>query len=391
MKKPVIQCISSALFGVTLAFTCGTPATANADTTNQIGLTDFDISVPWGAYGYFYDWSVASSDPKGYLAEINFTDPLIDPTNGPIMLRYSFTNTGYMDPITTNSGAGYGTGFGSAVVWGYDPTVFTSLNLEDYILSWDARVEGLKPGQATAWCQMEFRLNSANVSPLPTRVLQKNIGYAPGSNWTHYVYHLDAGSFGGDGTTPEQPTSYTTFTNGVVAGITGIEYNQNQHMPHDQFGFDDDNVIYLDNIKLEVIQAAGPPPPPPPRVPFTVFDYNFDDRNVWWAWPQYPATTTGWSANANQATYSAVWPEAGGVGGSNGFAISMDNTTIATDPPGLPGWAGGNASSGGWCDYSAVTFRKLQRLPIHHRRPGGRLGPRCHQGRRDGAVLFQCS
>lgn len=346
MKSTLSQKLSPAFLGLACACTVGFEASVHAQITgtNEIAFTDWDTTNPGWSYGYFYQWNDAGA--RGTWTDIrNFIDPIIDPTNGPTVFQYTFEDVQYEDQVATNGG-GFGTGFGTGLVWDYDSAKFTSLNLEDYILSWDARVEGLKPGQTTANCAMEFRLNSS--ASTPTRILQRAIGYNPGSNWTHFVFTLDAGAYGDN-------TTYATFTNGILNGITGIEFNQNQHMASDQFGFDSNNVIYMDNIKLEVISYAGPPPPPPPKVAHTIFDYNFDDRDVWYEWNTYPATGTGWSANANHGLYSAIRPDAGaGVGGSNGFAMLMDNSTIATDPPGIPQWAGGNVGSGGPCDFSWV-------------------------------------
>ena len=326
-----------AAWGLACACAAGFTLTVHAQPngTNEIAYTDFDTFTPGFSYGYFYSWNVPGTPPEPgtYEFTMGYTDPLLDPTNGPLVYRYAFTNAPYEGPVTTNA-AGYGTGFGAPLNWGFDPAVFTSLDLADYLLSWDARVEGLKPGQTTGTCEMQFRLG-----PDGSRVLTKNINYYPGSNWAHFTFTLEDGGFG-DGTT------YTIFTNGIVAGVTAVSFNQNQHLPHDQFGFDDDNVIYLDNIKLEVIQYAGPPPPPPPTVPFTILDYNFDDRTLWWS-----SGGWAWSQNAFQPSGTHVRENPGqGMGGSNAMTIVMDNSTLA--PPNTPQWAGTGMNGGGPGDYS---------------------------------------
>lgn len=220
------------------------------------------------------------------------------------------------------------------------------------------RVEGLNPGQTTANCQMEFRLNSSLVDPpLPNnRVLQKNIQYNPGSNWTHYAFTLDQGSFA-------ENTTLVTFSNGVYAGITGIEFNQNQHAPDGQFGIDADNAIYIDNIKLEVITYAGPPPPPPPKtVAGTILDWNLDDKALWWGsggwnWSQnsyLPTGTYSYGTNVagDQGAINSV-----GVGGSSGWVLWVDNSALAA--PNTPQWAGIGMNGGGPINNSWFTSSNL--------------------------------
>lgn len=306
--------------------------------TNEIAFVDFDLTIPSWDYGYFYsDGSIGGS----YAQDRYFSDPP-DYTNN--VFRYTFDST-----VFEGFSSWWGTGFGMPVNWINDPAAFISVDPADYILSFDTRVEGLTPEQTTGNCTMEFRLGTGGTD----WVMVKALPYQPGSNWTHYVFHLDEGSWiAADGT----QSSLEKFTNAVIAGtITLVQFNQNQDKPT-AFGPDADNAILMDNIKLEVLQYSGPPPPPPPQVALAVLDYNFDDKDTWWAWPNFPETNSGWSANDNKATYSALRPDVGaGVGGSHAFSITMDNSTILTDPPGTPAWAGGNASTGGAGDYSLLT------------------------------------
>jgi hypothetical protein len=200
---------------------------------------------------------------------------------------------------------------------------------------------------------MQLQLNSTLVDPpLPNnRVLQKNIAYNPGSNWTHFTFTLDQGSWA-------ENTSYQTFSNGVVAGITGISFNQNLHMPNAQFGFDEDNVNYVDNIKLEVITYAGPPPPPPPTQPLTILDWNLDDKPGWGYYGGY-----NWSQNTYLPTFTYSGSAAGaGVGGGNGWILTMDNSPLA--PPNTPQWAGGGTGGGGPVDYTRFGSGDLKSYQI---------------------------
>ena len=336
--------LSVALAGLACAYAAGLTNTVHAQRvpngTNEIAVADFDLAVGSGGYGYFYsDGNIGG----GYYQEL-YPDP---PENANIVFRYTFDST-----VFAGFTSWWGTGFGMDLPWGFDPSVFNSTDTADYILSFDARVEGLTAGQTAANCVMEFRLGVSG-----TWVIVKALPYAPGSNWTHYVFNLEEGSYiAADG---QPQTSYTTFTNGIAAGITRVAFNQNQPNPT-QFGPDADNAIYMDNIKLEVLQYAGPPPPPPPKVGIAILDYNWDDKPIWSAWNAFPGGN-GWSQNANTASYWAINDAPGiGVGGSKAFAMAMDNSLIATDPPGVPQWAGGNAGGVGPADYVSLTSSDLK-------------------------------
>jgi hypothetical protein len=313
--------------------------------TNQIAFADFEpgSAVPAWDYGYFYsDGNIGGTQAR----ERTYAEPP-DGTNH--AFRYWFDTT-----VFAGFNSWWGTGFGMPVPWVNDPAAFNSEDLADYILSFDARVEGLAPGQTTARCVMEFRLGTG---PNGDRwALVKALPYRPGSNWTHFVFTLAEGSFiSADG---QPQTSYQTFLDGLLAGITSVRFNQNHPEPT-EFGFDDDNAIYLDNVKLEVVQYDAPPPPPPPRVALNIFEYDQDGKDVWWLWPNYPDTTQGWSANPQKrATYWGDRLSAGnGVGGSTAIKFAMDNS-VMTEP--LPGWAGGNIVMGGPANYAHLKSGNLR-------------------------------
>lgn len=328
------------------AFSTDTQAQRVPLGTNEIAFADFSTAVPSWDYGYFYSDGDRHTLGATYSQDRFYGEPP-DMTN--TVFRYTFDATVF-DGFTS----WWGTGFGMPVPWTNDPAVFNSADPADYILTFDAKAEGFSNGVTSARSVMEFRLGTAGENQW---VMVKALPYTVSSNWTHYRFTLDDGTWiSADGVS----TSYEKFTNGIVVGIEDVQFNQNQPEPR-EYGPDWDNYIYLDNIKLEVLQYAGPPPPPPPKVGLTVMDYNFDDKGLWWVWPNYPETTTGWSANANKATYWGLNPVAGaGLNGSAAFAIAMDNTLIAVDPPGVPAWAGGNASAGGAVNLGNVNSADLK-------------------------------
>ncbi len=382
MKRKPFHPLGATLLGLACACALGIGTQAHAQRvpigTNQIAFTDFDNFSPSWGYGYWYSGPVDVSAGAFQSFVRGFYDSTIDPTNGPLLGAFTFDSTQFQGTAAVQSGW-WGCGFGAPLNWttnadGFespDPTLFTSQDPADYILSFDARVEGLVPDQTNANCDMEFRLGT-NGGGGANWVLVKQIRYYPGSNWVHFRLTLDQGIWIGADDTPS--TSLAMFTNAVATGgINSIAFNQNQPNPS-EFGFDADNTVYIDNLKLEVLTYSSPPPPPPPKVAFAVFDYNFDDKDIWWVWPQGPGeTTTGWSANSNMATYWGLWPLAGqGVGGSQALAIAMDNSTILTDPPGRPAWAGGNVFAGGPVNYAQMVSPNLQdyRITLQARAAG---------------------
>src|SRR5262249_26470720 len=122
-------------------------------------------------------------------------------------------------------------------------------------------------------------------------------------------------------------------------------YNVNFGYPGDGFGFDADNVVYMDNITLET--TSKPPPPPLPTVSYTIVDWNFDDKPAWYDY------NYEWSANSVHPVPSSshAAPEYG-VDDSAAWIFQLDTAALASDPP---EWAGGGTGGGGPADYSRFT------------------------------------
>jgi len=350
MKTRLPQKLIPALLGLTCACAVGLNATVHAQEitgTNQVALTDFDTSTAGWDYGYFYSWGWDANGQYTngtWLVNRYYTDPSINPTNGPTVMSYAFTNAPFYDLITTNSGAGYGTGFGGPLNWNYDFAML-STNLADYILSFDARVEGLADGQSTANGQFQLQWNYGS------KFFQNNFNFQPGSNWTHFATTLDEiGNEGG------------TVSNWVYmlqnSQLSALQFNINLDHPNSQFGWDDYNFILVDNLKLEVLQYAGPPPPPPPTVPFAILDWNLDDKPGWGYYGGY-----NWSQNSYLPTFTYSATAAGlGVGGSIGWVLTMDNSALAA--PNTPAWSGGGTGGGGPVDYSRFGSGDLKAYQI---------------------------
>jgi hypothetical protein len=166
--------------------------------------------------------------------------------------------------------------------------------------------------------------------------MQVNINFSVSSNWQNYVFTLDQGSIA-DGKTEADFIAYR------FQGCNP-RFNINIHQPEGAWDFDADNNLYVDNIRLEVVQKA-PPPPPPPTAPVTMLDWNMDDRPLGASYGGY-----NWSQNSYLPLFTYNAEEAGtGVGGSNGWSLRMDNSALAAEPP---QWAGGGMGGNGPTDYS---------------------------------------
>jgi hypothetical protein len=351
--KKLFSWIPSALLGVTLACAVSLNTSLHAQTitgTNVIALTDFDVNVPGWDYAYFYSWGWGAGGQ--YTNGSSAVNHLYDDSanGGTICMRYQFTNSPFHDLITTNAGAGYGTGFGAPQMgWGWNPSVFDNLYPSNYMFEFDARAEGLADGQTTANCQMQCQITDFGGSPT---YLQKNFNVNPGSNWMHFAFTFDDGDFGNS-------TTWQTFTN-HLANCNEVRFNVDLYMPHPQFGWDDYNVLLIDNLQLSVREFAGPPPPPPPTVDMTIVDWNMDDKPIWYTYGPY-----SWSQNSYLPTFDCFrnnGPNTLGVGGSTAWWISMTNTDLA--PPNTPQWAGGGTGGGGPVDFSQFTDNNLNRYVV---------------------------
>jgi hypothetical protein len=344
MKKSLSACCIIAGVAVATSSICNAQAQA---TTNLLAHTTFDAERPqiWG-YGYFY-----GVDGSGrYLLNRMYYDPDdIEQTNS--MALYSF------DLTELDGSTGYGTGFGGPMFRpDTDPTLFSSSNRIDYIVRWDARVDGLSEGVQSANLEMQVQLFSSEFTP--DKVLQVNLPFQAGANWATYVRTLQDGGLG-DG------TSEQVFAQ-AVGQITGVQFNVNLHEPHQRFGFDGDNwwpdyrnnSVMLDNLKLEVIVRPADTNPPPPTYTAVIADWNLDDKPLTGHYGGY-----NWSQLDHARPTFSYSPaaEGEGVDGSNAWALYMDNSYFALE---RPQWAGGGMGGNGATDLSHFTTGDLSKYRI---------------------------
>jgi hypothetical protein len=317
---------SSAAVGFALAAAAGFTTKVSADTTNLLANTTFDADGPAGwAYGYFYgDNGLGVYEP---VDRAYYEPQDTDQTNA--VCRFAFD----LSALTGNNNFGVGFG-GPQFQPNADPALFVSTNREDYIFSFDARVEGLRPDRTTGNATMQVQF--MNDAQTPHNILQVNLPFTPGANWTRFTFHLDEGSLGSD-------TSDKTFTQGRD-GITSLQFNVDLYGPSDAFGFDADNAVLLDNLTLNVVARDASTNTAPTSVASTIVDWNFDNKPINYSY-QY-----AWTEHGSQPTMSADISAPGeGVDGSNAWVLHMDNSALAGD---VPAWAGGGTGGEGPTDFS---------------------------------------
>lgn len=336
---------------------------ASADTTNLLTRTTFESDIydpdtgelitpaqrpPWNPYTYPYSWGFGDPAPDSIRSlDTWYLDPP-DMTN--TVLWFTFDNT-YYDPVP--SGGGYGLGFGGPQYWiDKDPSVL-STNRGDYILSFDARVDGLLTGKTgNVEAQTIFVVPDNTVLPEdangdPDTVFQLNISFQPTAEWKHFVFNLSKAGFG-SGTSQDMMAEFGTL-------VSEIRFGFNLHMPHENYGFDGDNAVFIDNLQLEVIHREDTPPLPSSEN--VIAEYNFDDQGAWYSYPY------SWTENTPFASFTASHNAEGvGVDNSNGWAFQFDTTPFADA---RPAWAGGGSGFGGPFDPSHMNTPNLASYKVY--------------------------
>ncbi len=356
------RCTLSAVLGLSLALLVNASPRASAQVTNTVSWLTFEmmdiydgsgttVLIPAGLprypWAYYYSWGYASDPAVNPLYDNYYMYPSENPTNTAVMI--TFDTTAY-SPVP--SGGGFGQGVGAVMPAFNNTEVTMSTNRADYIVSFDARAEGMLPESQTVSAEMQIQMDAPDDTIQPPdadsgadRIIAVGKTVAIGSNWTHFVYRLDDANV--DTGTPEKNLNlYGNL-------INSVNYNLNVHMPSDSFGFDYANYIYLDNVKLEVINNTNPPPPTPPSFGVTMAEWNFDDKDLWYTYNG----AYNWSANSTLPIFTEDRHAAGwGTGGSNAWVLAMDNSSLAVD---TPAWAGGGMGGGGPVDFSLFNTPNL--------------------------------
>lgn len=317
--------ILSLASGIVLACAASSAQT----TTNLLSETTFDSNAPssW-SYGYYYSdsgYGTYTNDRGYYFPEDT------DMTNA--VFQFGFDASALVDMT------GWGTGAGAPLFRAdTDPTLFTSGDRGDYIFTFDAKVAGLLDGQITANAEMQVQLYMKDENGADKKFLQVNKAFGPTVNWQTFSFTLDQASLA-DGTMDADLVAHH-------AEVSDIRFNVNLHEPFNQFGYDWDNALYLDNIKLEVV--SRPIVTETPTYAKAIVDWNMDDKPAWSEWHY------DWSQNENKAIFTggnATGSNTEGVGGSTAWFLAMDTSTFWEN---TPQWAGGGSGGNGPADYTLL-------------------------------------
>jgi hypothetical protein len=308
-------------------------------TTNLLSETTFDAGgeSAW-SYGYFY-----ADDGLG-VYEVNraFYFPEDEGMTNAVW-QYLFDLSGL------SGRTGYGTGTGGPLFrTETDPANFISKNREDYIFSFNARVEGLAAGQNSANSEMQVQFYMPPVEAGdPVKFLQVNIPFQPTAEWKTFTFTLDQGGLGDNTSEADLALNHTNTSE--------VRFNVNMHEPHNAFDFDSGNTLYLDNLKLQVINRTAVPPPQYFGV--IMADWNFDDKPVTseyhFEWSQNDTHVIPTAGNNLNDTD----PNTVGKDGSNGWFLNLDNTEFGNGT--VPQYAGGGTGGSGPIDYSLFDTNDL--------------------------------
>lgn len=296
-------------------------------TTNVLSETTFDAAAPspW-SYGYYY-----GDGGAGYYTHNRafYFPEDVDMTNA--VYQYTFDASGLVDMSS------WGTGTGAPLFRAdTDPTLFTSGDRADYIISFDARAVGLLEGQATGNAEMQIQLYRKDENNADQKFLHVNIAFALEEEWKTFTFSLADGGLG-DGTLDADLAAHR-------AEVSDIRFNVNLHEPFRAFGYDGDNEFYLDNVKLAVINRSIIAPTPTYTQP--IIDWNMDDKPAWSQW------NFDWTQNNVHALFvggNAAGSNTEGVDASTAWYLSMDNTAFNDAKP---DWAGGGSGGNGPADYT---------------------------------------
>lgn len=338
MKRSIAQKSLSVLGAAALlgGFASLGATNASAQTsTNLLSFTSFDAEAasPW-SYGYFYGnngLGFYENNRSYYLPE-----------------DFELTNAFYFYAFDLTDLAGtaaYGTGTGAPLFLN-DPAGFITGERANYIFTFDARVEGLAEGQTSGNGEMQVQFYMPGETDA-VKVLQINLPFLPTTEWTTFRFTLDQGSISGD----SSEASFSTNFN----AMSEIRFNVNFHEPHNQFGYDGPNALFVDNVKVEVVDR--PTTPPVETTPVIMAEWNFDDKTVWyeynynWVSPGGEPLVQTAGNNANGAVVNDL-----GRDGSSAWFLNIDNSVYASS---VASYAGAGTGGGGPVDLTLFNSTNL--------------------------------
>src|SRR5207244_4370117 len=119
--------------------------------------------------------------------------------------------------------------------------------------------------------------------------LQENLPFQPTTEWKTFTFKLSEGALGAGTVDADLEKFY--------AATSDFRFNVNLHEPFRNFGYDGDNALYLDNVKLEVV--SHPAAAVVPTYGSTVLEWNMDDKGTWYNYGY------DWSQNDTHAVFTS--------------------------------------------------------------------------------------
>jgi hypothetical protein len=224
----------------------------------------------WGGY----NWSQNSSLPTFTWSPAN-AGAGVGGSNAWILAM----DNSALAPPNTPAWAGGGTGDNGPT----DYSLFDSGDLKDYTITFDARAEGLNPNKMDATiCRLQLFLDIAGNN------MRLDFNLPAGSNWVTTTYTLNQGAVG-LGSKPSFATNYTVTALRIQSQIENAA-------SEGDWSFDTDNLLAVDNIKIQRVYIGLPP------LRITTATNNVV---VTWAQPSN-GTAKLQSANSVNGTYSDV-------------------------------------------------------------------------------------
>ncbi|HSU54013.1 MAG TPA: hypothetical protein VLT36_08160 [Candidatus Dormibacteraeota bacterium] len=311
---------------------CAALSAARAQTTNIIFGTDFETSGINDNYNYSYGYAFAGGNlgnaASGFAGSVTAGAGV---TNGNAWDSMpDFTNTG-SDPNYTNSSAYTYSGTEGFIQFSGPLNALTpSADLSSYVVSFDAKVQGLAPGinnTTLYFHELDFQTNGV------TAVQFIGGSFTVSSNFTHFVVPLstltlNSGSISDLTNSDELATMSGLSADFRITDETGtVQVNR---MP--VWGFDNDNQLIIDNVYLT--QTTGTVPPP--LFERLIWQDNLDRS------PPSDRYAFSFREGQNFATASQALNPTDGVGGSTALELTADISPWGTNPPtAFSGFGGG--------------------------------------------------
>jgi hypothetical protein len=257
-------------------------------------IVDWNMDDKAPYYHYEYDWS--ANDNHASFSGMNSAGSNADGVDGSTAWELMLDNSAFVD--NTPAYAGVGSGGGGPV----DLTLFDTPDLASYRVTFDARVAGLADGVANTAAVLQLFLDAADDA---VAIDQDTNNDAIGrfdfqigrltTDWQTYTFTLNhAGT--------DTPAAKTNFANAFskIVDLRTQWQIENAASAAD-WGFDSDNVLYLDNIKIErVYQGLAP----------LVYTTDGTDMILNWTAPA-DGTTTLQSASIVDGPYTDVTTDPG--------------------------------------------------------------------------------